>query len=426
MKTNAIGLAELDRLLEEREGEWIALRREFHRQPEVMYDVGRTAARVAELLAEYGLEVRERVGRHFGRGVVGVLRGAGPGRAVLLRADMDALPIREATDADYRSTVEGRMHACGHDAHMTMLLAAAYALSRSRSRLAGTVLFVFQPAEEGAAPSPVDGLLRSGGRDLVESGAADGADAAFALHVWPDLPVGRMAIHRRRSMASSSHFQVSFRGRSGHHGSPHLAADALLMAAHFAVESRSAVMAAVDPLEPVAFAFGKLHAGTVGNAIAESAEALGTFRAFEEATVQRIRDALERCAAACAERFGGSCELRFRMGKALVNDPRAVEIARRAGESAFGEGNVSLLEQPSLAGEDFAYYLDKAPGAIALVGVRNEARGIVHPLHHPAFDLDERALLLGAKLHARLALEALAAEELDGGGKTPPEKMHFQ
>ncbi|MBB6675139.1 M20 metallopeptidase family protein [Cohnella nanjingensis] len=408
-QTAGIDLPAVWRLLDEREETWISLRRAFHRDPEILFEVNRTAARVAELLTGYGLEVRERVGRHFGKGVVGVLHGGRPGQTILLRADMDALPIREAAASDYRSEHEGAMHACGHDAHMAMLLAAAYGLASCRKRLAGTVLFVFQPAEEGAAPSPTDGVLRSGGRDLVEDGVADEASLAIAFHVWPWLPVGQMAVHRKEAMAASTHFQVVFRGRSGHHGSPHLAADALLMAAHFAVEARSAVSAAVDPLAPVAFAFGKLEAGTVCNAIAESAEVQGTYRTFEEDAVQRIRSLLERCAVACADRFGGTCELRFRMGKALINDGEAVKLALLAGERVFGAERVQVLDQPSMAGEDFAYYLDKAPGAMILIGVRNEERGIVHPLHHPSFDLDERALTLGAKLYVQLVADALAA-----------------
>ncbi|MFC5703024.1 M20 family metallopeptidase [Cohnella faecalis] len=392
-------------LLKEREKDWIALRREFHRQPELMYDVDRTATRIAALLESYGLEVQRNVGHHFGKGIVGILRGGKIGKTVLFRADMDALPIQERTGADYRSAVEGAMHACGHDAHMTMLLAAAYGLSRFRDRFAGTIKFVFQPAEEGAAVSPVDGILRSGGRDLVESGVADDASAAFAFHVWPELPAGWIGVHRGYAMAASTHFRIAFRGRSGHHGSPHLAADALLMAAHFAAEARAAVYAAVDPLEPFAFAFGTLRAGTVINAIAESGEAAGTYRAFEERTVLRVRSVLERCAAACAERFGGEYEASFRMGKALINDARGVEAVLRAGASAAGSERTVLLEKPSLAGEDFAYYLDKAPGAMVLIGVGNAEKGIVHPLHHPEFDLDESALVVGAKLFVQLVAE---------------------
>ncbi|WP_255314295.1 M20 family metallopeptidase [Bacillus sp. FJAT-26390] len=397
-------------LLEEREQEWITLRREFHRLPELMYDVDRTSERIAALLEHYGLEVQRGVGNHFGKGVIGLLRGGKPGKTILLRADMDALPIQERNDVLYRSTIDGVMHACGHDAHITMLLAAACALSRFREQLEGSVRFVFQPAEEGAAASPLDGRLLSGGRDLVESGAADEVSAAFAFHVWPELPALQVAVHRKYAMAASSHFRVSFRGRSGHHGAQHLAADALLMTAHFVTESRAAVASAVDPHEPVAFAFGRLQAGTVINAIAESGEVEGTYRAFEPHTVDRIRSIIERCAAACADRFGGEYETRFRMGKALLNDAAAAALVQRAGEKVFGDGNSSVLDKPSLAGEDFSYYLDKAPGAMVLIGVGNTDKGIIHPLHHPQFDLDERAIVLGAKLHVQLVADALAAD----------------
>ncbi|WP_419874758.1 M20 metallopeptidase family protein [Candidatus Pristimantibacillus sp. PTI5] len=397
-------------LLEEREQEWILLRRAFHRQPELMYDVDRTSERVAELLEQYGLEVQRNAGKHFGKGVIGILRGGLPGKTVLLRADMDALPIHEQNEVDYRSTIDGVMHACGHDAHMTMLLAAAYGLSRQRERLAGTVRFIFQPAEEGAAESPLDGRLLSGGRDLVESGAADDVSAAFAFHVWPELPAGQVAVHRHYAMAASTHFRVSFRGRSGHHGTQHLAADALLMTAHFVTESRAAVASAVNPFEPVAFAFGRLQAGTVINAIAEAGEVEGTYRAFEPHTVERIRGIIESCAVACAERFGGEYEVRFRMGKALINHPKAVELVQNAGNKAAGKDRSRVLDTPSLAGEDFSYYLDYAPGAMVLIGIGNQEKGIIHPLHHPRFKLDESALVLGAKLFVQLAVDSLAAE----------------
>lgn len=395
-------------LLDEREEDWIALRREFHRQPELLYDVERTSERVAELLEQYGLEVQRNVGNHFGKGVIGELRGRLPGKSLLLRADMDALPIQERNDVEYRSRMEGKMHACGHDAHMTMLLAAAFGLSRHRDQLAGTVRFVFQPAEEGAAESPLDGRLLSGGRDMVESGAADDMSAVFAFHVWPELAAGQIAVHRHYAMAASTHFRVSFQGRSGHHGEQHLAADALLMAAHFSVESRAGVASAVNPFEPTAFVFGRLQAGTVINAIAETSEIEGTYRAFEPLTVERIKGIIESCAAACAARFGGECEVRLRMGKALINDAKAVELAWHAGEKIVGKGRSILLDKPSLAGEDFSYYLDHAPGAMVLIGVGSKEKGIIHPLHHPKFDLDESTLVIGAKLFVQIVADTLA------------------
>jgi amidohydrolase len=388
------------------------MRREFHKHPEVMYEVDRTADRVASYLESYGLEVERDVGVHFGKGVVGILRGGrrggqGSRKMVLLRADMDALPIQEQNESDYRSIVDGFMHACGHDAHMTMLLAAAYGLSRFREQLTGDVKFVFQPAEEGAASSPIDGLLRSGGRDLVESGVADEVSAAFAFHVWPDIPVGQAAVHRNRAMAASSHFRISFQGTPGHHGTPHLASDALMMAAQFVIDAKAAVASAVNPLEPTVLSFGTLRAGEVINAIAGSGETAGTFRAFEENTVERIKHTLIQCAEASAARYGGSYSAAFRMGKALINDEGAMELVQEAGAKVFGGNNIRVLDKPSLAGEDFAYYLDKAPGAMILIGVGNEEHGIIHPLHHPRFDMDERALVWGAKLHVRLAVDAL-------------------
>ncbi|QHT59862.1 amidohydrolase [Paenibacillus lycopersici] len=388
----------------ELEAELIRLRRDFHRHPETMFGVDRTAASVAAQLADYGLEVERGVGRYFGKGVVGTLRGARPGKTILLRADMDALPIREQNDVPYRSATDGVMHACGHDAHMAMLLGAARVLSRCREELAGTVKFAFQPAEEGALPI-ADGSLVSGGRDMIEAGLLDGVDLCFALHVWPELPLGTVGVHRAYAMAASTHFRVAFQGIAGHHSTPHLAVDALLMAAQFVTEMKVVMASEIDPLEPAVLSFGTLRAGTVLNAIAESSEVTGSYRVFEEETVLRIRDAIERRASAIAGSFGGGSEARFRLGTALKNDARAASLAIAAGRAVFGAERTLTLEKPSLAGEDFALYLKKTPGAFAFLGSGTPA--CRHPLHHPNFGIDERMLLDGAKLHVRFVLEAM-------------------
>ncbi|NBD23639.1 amidohydrolase [Paenibacillus sp. T1] len=395
--------ARLERLERELETGLTQLRRDFHRHPETMFDVERTAAKVAGQLRAYGLEVEEGVGKHFGKGVVGTLRGGRPGRTILLRADMDALPIREQNDVPYRSGVDGVMHACGHDAHMAMLLGAARVLSECRSELAGTIKFAFQPAEEGALEAE-DGSMVSGGRDMIEAGLLDGVDLCFALHAWPELPFGTVGVHRAYAMAASTHFRVAFKGVSGHHGTPHLAVDALLMAAQFVTETKVAMASEIDPLEPGVLSFGTLRAGTALNAIAESSEITGSYRVFEEATVLRVRDAIERRAAAIAASFGGGCETRFRLGTALKNDGKAAELALAAGAAVFGAERAMPLEQPSLAGEDFALYLKQVPGAFAFLGSGTDSHR--HPLHHPRFDIDERLLLKGAKLHVRFVLEA--------------------
>jgi amidohydrolase len=374
----------------------IRWRREIHRHPELMYDVARTAAFVGDLLSSWGLEVERNVGRHFGRGVTAVLRGGRPGTTLLLRADMDALPIREENDVPYRSTVEGAMHACGHDAHTAMLLGAARALSRFREELPGIVKFVFQPAEEGAAASPVDGVLRSGGADMIEAGILEGVERCFALHVWPELEAGVIGIHRDYVMAASTHFRVVFHGRPGHHSRPHAAADAIMMAAHWIMDMKAYMSTAVDPLSRAVLAFGTLRAGTVINAIADRSEIGGTYRAFEPHVVDQIREAIEHRSRTIAALYGGSAESAFRMGTALRNDPLAAAEAMEAGRSVFGPERTIELDRPSLAGEDFAFYAKEVPSAMGLLGIRNAAKGYTHPLHHPKFDVDEDVLKDGA------------------------------
>ncbi|QAY68499.1 amidohydrolase [Paenibacillus protaetiae] len=389
-----------------------AIRRDLHRHPEVMYETKRTSALVADYLEGWGLEVTRGVGPHFGMGVVGVLRGAASegGRTVVLRADMDALPLEEQTGAVYSSRRAGVMHACGHDAHTAMLLGAARALSRHKDNLPGTVKFVFQPAEEGALPSPLDGRMTSGGRDMIDAGVLEGADICFAMHVWPDLPAGTAGVHRAYAMAASTHFTIRFHGMPGHHSSPHLAADALMMAVQFAAGMKSFMATAVDPLEPAVLAFGSLHAGAAINAIAGESEIKGTFRAFDPATVERVTRELERLSQSTAEAHAGTRDIQLRVGTALRNDAAAAELALRAAESVLGESRALRLETPSLAGEDFALYAQQVPSAFLFLGVRNEAEGIVYPLHHPQFDLDERVLVPGAKLHVQFALEALGCK----------------
>jgi amidohydrolase len=384
------------------QSEMVAWRREIHRHPEVMYDVPRTASFVAELLESWGLDVERNVGRHFGRGVVATLRGGLPGATLLLRADMDALPIREENDVPYRSLKDGAMHACGHDAHTAMLLGAARALSRFRSEVPGIVKFVFQPAEEGAAASPVDGVLRSGAADLIEAGVLEGVERCIALHVWPELAAGTIGIHRSYVMAASTHFRVVFHGTPGHHSQPHAAADAIMMAAHWIMDMKAFMSTAVDPLSPAVLAFGKLRAGTAANAIADRCEVGGTYRAFEPDVVNMIREAIGRRSRTIAALYGGSAESVFRMGTALRNDPLAAEAAIEAGCRVFGSQRTIVLDRPSLAGEDFAFYAREVPSVMGLLGIRNEAKQCVFPLHHPKFDLDEDVLAYGASWFAEM------------------------
>lgn len=388
------------------QNELIAIRRDLHRHPELLYSVSRTAGVVADLLDSWGIDVERSVGPHFGKGVTGTLRGeAGAGPTILLRADMDALPIREENDVPYRSLHEGIMHACGHDAHTAMLLGAARTLARFRGRIRGTVRFVFQPAEEGAAPSPLDGRLLSGGRDMIDAGVLEGVDRCFALHVMPELPAGMLGIHEHEAMAASSHFKIRFAGTPGHHSAPHRAVDALQMAARFVVEANGLMANRVDPAEAAVLAFGTLQAGAAINVIAARSELTGTFRAFAKETVAAITDGLRRMAASIADAAGGSFEMELREGMAVRNDAAAVSRVIAAASAILGEQQVVKLSPPSLAGEDFGWYLDQVPGAFAFIGCGNAAEGITHAIHQPRFDLDESILVQGARILAKLAVQ---------------------
>lgn len=403
--TAAVELDEMMDFAGELHEELSRIRRDLHQHPELLYDVFRTSKLVADLLESWGIEVRRNVGRHFGMGVVGTLHGtAGSGPTLLLRADMDALPIQEENEVSYRSKHEGVMHACGHDAHTAMLLGAARTLAHYRHRVRGTIRFVFQPAEEGALPSPLDGRLLSGGRDMIEDGVLEHVDQCYALHVMPELPVGSFGVHTRYAMAASSHFRVHFHGTPGHHSSPHLATDALQMAARYVTEVNSLMANRVDPSEPAVLAFGTLQAGTAINVIAAHSELTGTFRAFRKDTVAAITEGLRRLAASIADQAGGSYKLELREGMAVVNDGAALRRMTQAAGQVLGEEQVHVLHPPSLAGEDFGWYLDQVPGAFGFIGCGNWDRGIVHAIHQPRFDVDEAVLVHGTRIWVRLAL----------------------
>ena len=364
-------------------------RRDLHRNPELGFEVQRTAGVVTERLRALGAEVRTGVGR---TGVVGILRAPqATGPAVLLRADMDALPVQEVEGRPYGSQVPGRMHACGHDGHTTMLLGAASLLASDRSRLTRDVVLLFQPAEEGGG----------GAQAMIEDGALEfvPVGSAYALHLWCPLPAGTARVRVGPIMAAQDEFTGRILGRGGHGALPHQALDPILTAAHALTSLQAVVSRSLDPVEPAVVTVGSFHAGTAPNVIPNQAVLEGTLRSFSEPVREmlrrRVREVLEGTAAA----HGCRAEMELRPGyPAVVNAAEAVARVREAGGAVFGPEGI-LDTAPLAAAEDFAYFAQRVPAAFVLVGAGNGP-----PNHASDFDLDESVLPLGAELLARLAL----------------------
>jgi len=385
---------DLKRRVQELTASLVSWRRALHKRPELGFVEHETAAFVAGRLREIEAEVKTGVAE---TGVVGVIRAAKAKRPpVLLRADMDGLPVDEVPGRPYGSEIVGRMHACGHDGHMAMLLGAATVLSGLRDRLDRDVVCCFQPGEEGFGGA--EAMIRAG--VLSENGVGE----AYGLHLWSLFPVGTVQVRAGATMAAQDEFEAKLVGKGGHGALPHDAVDPVLAAAHAIVALQSVVSRSIDPVQPAVLSVGSLHAGSAANVIPDDATLRGTMRSFDdgvrETLRRRVREVLEGCAAAAG------CGLEFNLMPgypAVVNDPAAVARVRRHAAAVVGEGNV-VDPAPMAAAEDFAYFLQKVPGAFTFIGAGNVSREIVAPHHSPRFDIDEAALPVGAELLARIAL----------------------
>ena len=308
-----------------------------------------------------------------------------------LRADMDALPIQEETGLPFASEIEGKMHACGHDGHTSMLVGAVHVLSGMRDRLGGTVKFVFQPAEEGGG----------GGKVMVDEGVADDVSSIFALHLWPGLPFGKVATKAGPIMAAADAFEMEVRGSGGHGAMPHLAADAVVMAAQIVTALQTVVSREVDPVEPAVLTVGEIGAGTAFNIIPEKARIGGTVRTLDPDLRKMMPERIEELARGVAKGMRGDVDLDYTFSYPVtVNDEDAAARALSVADDLFGGGSVLELPNPSMGGEDFAYFLEKVPGAFIWLGVGEDVSG----LHTPRFAFDEDILPRGAALLAALAL----------------------
>ena len=374
--------------------EW---RHDLHRHPELGYDVHRTAAAVAEKLKSFGCdEVVPGVGR---TGVVGVIKGrkpAGRRKAIGMRADMDALPIEEATGLPYKSTVPGKMHACGHDGHTAMLLGAAKYLAETRN-FGGTAVVIFQPAEEGGA----------GGKAMVDDGmmVRFGIDEVYGMHNYPGIPAGQFAIRPGPVMAAADHLVIEIEGRGGHAARPHLSVDTVLVGAQIVSQLQSIVARNVDPLHSAVISICMFHAGTTDNVIPQTAELRGTARSLtpqvQDMLERRIRDVVE----GTARLHGASATVNYRRNYPVTrNHPEQTSFAEAVAKEIVGDSHVDTAVLPMMGAEDFSFMLNERPGAFIFLGNGDSAG-----LHHPAYDFNDEIIPIGSSYWVRLVEKALPA-----------------
>lgn len=372
--------------------EW---RRYLHMHPELSYQEVETPKFIANKLLEFGLQVRTGVG---GRGVVGRVCGKYPGKTVALRADFDALPIQDEKDVPYKSTVDGVMHACGHDAHTATLLAVAKVLQDHRDQLHGDVVFIHQFAEE-VAPG--------GAKYMIEDGCLDGVDAIFGTHLWSQLPYGTIGYKPGYFMAATDQFDIEIIGRGGHGALPHETVDAIVLASSVVSKLQQIVSRRINPLSTAVVTVGTFHAGNAFNVIAERAILSGTVRTFEPQIRDLIEQEIERIVAGEVSPFNAHYKYTYHRGiDAVKNDIEATRFFAKAVEDVFEDVQVQEID-PLMVGEDFTNYLKKIPGTFFLTGAGNPEVGAKYPHHHPKFDIDERAMLVASKALATVAFKFL-------------------
>jgi amidohydrolase len=367
-------------------------RRHLHAHPELAFEEHETAAFVAERLRSLGVEARTGVGK---TGVVGVIRGRRPDRTVLLRADMDALPIHEESDAPYRSTRPGAMHACGHDGHVAILLAVARVLNDRRAELPGNVVLAFQPSEE----RPPGGALA-----MIADGAMDDpkVDAVFGLHLV-SAPVGTVGMRAGPAAAAADSFEAEILGVGGHASRPHAAVDPVLIAANVVTTLHTIVSREVDPLQSAVITVGTIQAGTVANVIPPTATMSGSVRTVDEELREKLARRIEATIVGIARAMGGDARVRYAFGyPVLVNDGPMTDLVRSVAHAVVGEAN-TRENAPVMASEDVGYFIERATGSYFTVGILNEAKGITVTNHNPGFDVDADALPIGVEMLVRVA-----------------------
>lgn len=384
-------------LSEKYKNETIALRREFHQNPELSWKEISTSKRVEEELKKLGVEVK----RVANTGIVGTIKGKEGGKVVALRADMDALPIQEANDdIPYKSKNKGVMHACGHDSHTAMLLVAAKILSELKDHLKGKVKLIFQPAEE----------LIQGARKMLDEGVLDGVDAILGIHIWSQMPTGKVSLEPGPRFAAGDRFKIIVKGKGAHGASPHLGVDAIVAASAIVMNLQTIVSREIDPLEPAVVSLGKITGGFNFNVICNEVVIEGTTRSFNQEIQTRYPEIIKRVIQSTSSSFNAEAELEYTIGSlSCINDPKISNIAKESITKLYGEGIVETFEK-IMGGEDFAYFNQKIPGIMVFVGSGNKAKKTNYSHHHEKFNIDEDALPVGTSLYAQFAIDYLNKE----------------
>lgn len=369
--------------------EMVALRRDFHRFPEIAFEEVRTAGIIAQYLTELGLEVQTGVGK---TGVVGILEGNHDGPTVLVRCDMDALPITEANLTEYVSKIENRMHACGHDGHVTIGLTVAKILQQERDHLHGRVKFIFQPAEEIAA----------GANAMIADGVLDNpsAEVALGLHLWNEMPVGEVSLVTGAMMAGADMFTIKLVGRGGHAAMPDQTTDPLLTAAHLITAVQSIVSRNVPPKEVAVVSVTRMNTGDAFNVIPDSVTLYGTIRTFNKAVREMIVARFETLVQGVAAAMGCHAEITVQALTTPVTNDVQITERLRVGFREIAPDLTYRDDVTSMASEDMALILERVPGVYFFVGSANAERGLNHPHHHPRFDIDEQSMVIAATLLA--------------------------
>jgi amidohydrolase len=366
--------------------EW---RRDFHRHPEVAFQETRTSQVLKEFMKSQDIPVTACAKT----GLRGLLKGRPEGRTVALRADIDALPLKEEGDRDYISINPGAAHACGHDGHMAILMGVIQILAKRRESLPGDIVFLFQPSEE---------RIPGGAKIMIEEGALEGVDAIFGLHLWQPLPTGKVGIIKGPMMAQPDAFTIIIKGKGGHGSMPQQTVDPILVASQVVVNAQSIVSRNIDPLKPAVVSFGTVEGGTIYNIIPETVRLTGTVRSFDPEIQKLAERRLKEVVNDTCRTFGAQAEIEYVQGyPALVNNAEMVDFVHDVLGRTLGEDRFQHID-PVMGGEDFSYFLQKVPGAFLFFGMGS---GMDYPHHHPAFDLDEKSLPDAVKLLTALALE---------------------